>query len=146
MTSNNTEYTVTYEEDGIPLDNIVDVPPTSIDSSYNLAGYQYLLHTVHKDDEDQNLYRIIKLNIIDTATDGDIIVGYRQHVLPNNTLDHSDTDNDVPYHINDLVQLTHLQQRVGLQAKIINGSRNTLNHNVKCTVSTPYNIYSALRY
>ena len=36
--------------------------------------------------------------------------------MHNNKLDHSDTDNDIPYHIHDLVRLTHLQQRVGLQA------------------------------
>ncbi len=54
--------------------------------------------------------------------DGDIIVGYRQHVLNNNKLDHYDTDNDIAYHIHDLARLTHLQQRVGLQATIINGS------------------------
>ena len=66
--------------------------------------------------------------IIDSDNDGDIIVGYRQHVLHNNKLDHSDTDNDIPYHIHDLVRLTHLQQRVGLQATIINGSRYPANH------------------
>ena len=46
------EYTVSYEEDGIPLDNTLDMPPTSPDSSNNLTDYQYLLHTVHTDDED----------------------------------------------------------------------------------------------
>ncbi len=65
--------------------------------------------------------------------------------MPNNKLDHSNTDNDIPYDVQDLVHLTHLQQRVGLQAKIINGSHYSQNHNVKCTVSPPYNIYSALR-
>jgi hypothetical protein len=74
---------------------------------------------------------------------GDIIVGYRQHVL-HNKLNHSDTDNDIPYHIHDLVRLTHLQQQVGLQATIINCSRYSTNHNIKCTALLPYNIYSAL--
>jgi hypothetical protein len=101
ITSNNTEYTVPYEEDGIPQDNILDVlpPSISIDSSDNLDDYKYLLHTFHTDNEDHRLYKIIKLDIINTDTDGDIIVGYRQHILQNNKLDHADTDNDVPYHI-----------------------------------------------
>ena len=118
ITSDTTEYTVNYEEDGITLDNTLDVPPISITSSDNLDDYQYLLHTLHTDDEDHKLYKIIKLDIINTETDGDIIVGYRQHILNNNKLDHSDIDNDIPYHINDLVRLTHLQPRVGLQANI----------------------------
>ncbi len=77
--------------------------------------------------------KIITIDIIDSDNDGDIIVGYRQHVLHNNKLVHSDTDNDIPYHIHDLVRLTHLQQQAGLQATIINGSRYPTNHNLKCT-------------
>jgi hypothetical protein len=38
-----------------------------------------------------------------------------------------------------------LQQRVGLKATIIKGSRYSKNNNSKCTVLPPYNIYSALR-
>ncbi len=102
ISTNNAEYTVSYEEDGIPLDNTLDVPPTSIDSSNNLDDYNYLINTCHTDDEDHRLYRILKLDIINTNTDRDIIVGYRQHILKNNKLDHTDTDIDVPYHINDL--------------------------------------------
>ena len=145
ITSDTTEYTVNFEEDGIILDNTLDVPPISTTSSDNLDDYQYLLHTIHTDDEDNKLYKIIKLDIINTETDGDIIVGYRQHILNTNKLDHSDTDNDIPYHINDLVRLTHLQPRVGLQATIINGSRYSKHINSHCTTVPPYNIYSALR-
>jgi hypothetical protein len=38
-----------------------------------------------------------------------------------------------------------LQQRVGLKATIINGSRYSKTNNSKCTTLPPYNIYSALR-
>ena len=94
--------------------------PIPISNSNDLNDYKYLLYTIHKDDEDHKLYKIINLDIINTDTDGEIIVGYRQHILHNNTLD---TDIDVPYHINDLVNLTHSHKRVGLKATIINGSR-----------------------
>ncbi len=52
ITSDTTEYTVNYDEDGITLDNTLDVPPISINSSDNLDDYQYLLHTIYTDDED----------------------------------------------------------------------------------------------
>jgi hypothetical protein len=87
-------------------------------SSNNLDDYKYLLYTIHIDDDNHQLYKIIKIDIITTDTDGDIIVGYRQHILPNHHLDPSDADTDIPYHIHDLVRLTHLQQRVGLKATI----------------------------
>jgi hypothetical protein len=80
----------------------LDVTPISINSSDNLDDYQYLLHTIHTDDEDHKLYKIIKLDIIDTDTDGEISVDYRQQISKNHKLDHSDTDNDIPYHIQDL--------------------------------------------
>ena len=54
-----TEYTVSYEEDGIPIYNIFDVPPTSPASSNNLVDYQYLLHTVHTDVEDKNYTELL---------------------------------------------------------------------------------------
>ncbi len=63
--------------------------------SYNIDDYRYLLHTTHTDDDDHRLYKIINIDIIDSDTDGDIIVGYRQHILPNNKLDHSDILNIV---------------------------------------------------
>jgi hypothetical protein len=95
-----------------------------LNNSNNLADYDYLLHTIHRDDEDNQLYKIINLDIIDTDTDGEIIVGYRQHILQNNKLDPTDADIDVPYHINDLVRLSHSNKRIGLKAKIINGNRH----------------------
>ena len=49
-------YTVDYEEDGIPLGNTLDVTPIPIINSNNLADYHYLLHTTHKDDEDNKSY------------------------------------------------------------------------------------------
>jgi hypothetical protein len=141
------DYTVDYEENGTPLENPLDVTTIPIITSDNIDDYRYLIHTTHIDDEDHRLYKIIKIDIIDSDNDGDTKVGYRQHVLHNYKLDHSDTDtdNDIPYHIYDLVRLTNLQQRVGLQATIINGSRYPTNHNLKCTALPPYNIYSALR-
>ncbi len=80
-------YTVDYEEDGIPLETQLDVTPIPIINGNNLADYHYLLQTIHTDDEDNKLYRIIKLDIVYTDTDGEIIVGYRQHIFPDNTLD-----------------------------------------------------------
>jgi hypothetical protein len=77
-------YTVDYEEDGIPLENSLDVTPIPIISTDNIDDYRYLLDTTHTDDED-------------------IIVGYRQNVLHNDKF-HSDTDNDIPYRIHDLVR------------------------------------------
>ncbi len=65
--------------------------------------------------------------------------------MKNNKLGYSDTDTDIPYHVQDLVRLTHLHQRVGLKATTINGSRYSTNHNTQCTMLPPYNIYSALR-
>ncbi len=59
------QYTVDYEEDGIPLVNSLNVMPIPIIRSNNLADYDYLLHTIHKDDEDNKLYKIISLDIID---------------------------------------------------------------------------------
>ncbi len=88
--------------------------PLKLFSGDNIDDYRYLLHTTHTDDEDHRLYKIIKIDIIDSDNDGDIIVAYRQHLLHNNKLDHSDTDKDISYHIHNLVRLTHLQQRVGI--------------------------------
>ncbi len=53
-------------------------------------------------------YIILSKWILFSDNVGDIIVGYRQHILPNNKLDHSDIDTDIPYHIYDLVRLTHI--------------------------------------
>lgn len=139
------QYTVEYEEDGITLDNPLNVTPITIINSHNLDDYTYLLNTVHKDDEDHKLYRIINIDIINSETDGDIIVGFRQHVLHNNKLDPNDADIDVPYHINDLVNLTNSYKRVGLKASIINGSRHSPSHNADNKMPPQYNIYSALR-
>ena len=139
------EYTVAYEEDGIPIEFPLNVTPDSTINSNNFDDYKYLLHTIHRDDEDHKLYKIINIDIINSDIDGDIIVGYRQHVLNNNKLDPTDTDIDVPYHINDLVKLTHSYQRVGLKASIINGSRHSPSRHVPYLMPSPYNIYSALR-
>ena len=103
------------------------------------------MNTVHTDDEDNRLYRILNIDIIGSDTDGDIIVGYRQHVFNNNKLDPTDTDIDVPYHINDFVNLTYSHNRVGLKATIINNSRHSSSRTVKYKMPPPYNIYSALR-
>jgi hypothetical protein len=65
-----TEYTVSYEE------GTLDVPPIAVISSDNFDDYPYLLHTIHTDDEDPKLYKIIKLGIIDIDPDGAVIVGY----------------------------------------------------------------------
>ena len=60
------------------------MPSTPIDFPNQLEDYKYLLQTIHKDDEDHKLYRIIKTDIIDSDADGEIIVGYRQRISPNN--------------------------------------------------------------
>ena len=73
-------YIVDYEEDAIPLENPLNGTPIPIINSNNLADYHYLLHTTHKDDEDNKLDKIMHLDIIDTDTDGKIIVSYRQHI------------------------------------------------------------------
>ena len=66
-------YTVDYKEDGIPLEISLDVTPIPLTTSDNI-DYTYLLYTIHTDDEDNNLYKIVKIKIIDTDTA--IIVGY----------------------------------------------------------------------
>ncbi len=99
--------------------------PIPLTISDNIVDYKYLLHTIHTNDEDNKLFKIIKRDIIDTDTDCAIIVGYRQHILPNYKLDHSDTDNDIPYHIYNLVRVTHLQTRVGFKATL-NSELNAL--------------------
>ncbi len=38
FTSDTTEYTVNYEEDGITLNNTLDVPPIAINSSINFTS------------------------------------------------------------------------------------------------------------
>ena len=47
-------------------------------SSNNLDDYQFLLDTIHTDDDKHKLFKIIQLDINNTDTDGDIIVGYRR--------------------------------------------------------------------
>ena len=139
------EYTVNYEEDGIPIEFPLNVTPETTINSNDFDDYKYLINTIHRDDEDQKLYKIINIDVINSDIDGDIIVGYRQHVLNNNKLDPTDTDIDVPYHINDLVKLTHSYQRVGLKASIINGSRHSPSRHMQYKIPLQYNIYSALR-
>ena len=42
------EYTVNYEEDGITLDNTLNLPPIAIISSDNFDDFKYLLHKIIK--------------------------------------------------------------------------------------------------
>ncbi len=57
------DYTVDYEEVGIPLENALDVTSIPIIANVNIDDYRYLLHTTHTDDEDHRLYEIIKIDI-----------------------------------------------------------------------------------
>ncbi len=52
ITSDTTEYTINYEEEGIPTDSSLNVPILPIITSNNLDDYKYLLHTIHTDDDD----------------------------------------------------------------------------------------------
>ena len=61
VTSNIPDYMVDYEEDGIPIDSTLNVQILLIISSNNLDDYKYLLHTIHTDDDDHQLYKIIKI-------------------------------------------------------------------------------------
>ena len=65
VTSNIPEYTVDYLEDGIPIDSTLNVPILPITTSNNLDDYKYLIHTIHTDDDDHQLY---KIKIIDMIT------------------------------------------------------------------------------
>jgi hypothetical protein len=69
--------------------------------------YKYLINTIHKDDDDDKLYKVTRLGIID-HNNHDIIVAYRKRLgkkLKNGYRLLRSADDDVPYHIADIVRL-----------------------------------------
>ena len=73
----------------------------------DVNDFKYLIGTIHRDDEDLELYKTVDvLEETFDDDDGPLIVAYRRRLKPNGQLEPKCEDDEYPIHIQDIVQMT----------------------------------------
>ena len=77
------------------------------DTTADVNDYKYLIGTIHRDDEDLELYKTVDvLEEVFDADDGPLLVAYRRRLKPNGKFEPKSEDDEYPIHIQDIVKMT----------------------------------------
>jgi hypothetical protein len=88
-----------------PSEPHFDPPPPPADS--HITSFDYLLNTTHIDPDDNYTYRTCRTEIVDYSDgNGPIIVAYRKRLTPDGKRTIRTKDDDQPYQIQDIVNMT----------------------------------------
>ena len=110
-------------------DDILELPITTDIETHDVNDYKFLINTEHLDsdnnDTDLILYRTVDVVVKSTGAHAtSIIVAYRKRILPNGKLFPMTGDDDWPYIIDDILQMTlqHSQSKLDNPPKLLSKS------------------------